>query len=176
MLSFLFLAHFISTLITHVLLACFLKLLKKKTQGFNAQRQEKSSLPLHVEAGVAGREGRGPLEMQPGPETTPRLCKALDSAPGFSAPRGLIASGLANFQLFSASEDQIFLIRNKRFCWDGSCFPQALCKPGQHKLWTLAFQGVSDYGGQESPSGWMKSILSSPVTSALTFKARKETR
>ena len=175
-LSFLFLAHFISILLMDVLLAGFLKLLKKKTHYFQVRRQEKCPLPLHTEAGVGvgGREGGGSWKSSEA--HTLSLCKALESAPAFLAPCGLIASGLANFQLFSASGVQIFLINNKRFCWDQGCFPPSPCKPGQHKLRTLAFQGTSYYGGQESPSWWMKPILSSLVTSVLTFKARKETR
>jgi len=34
------------------------------------------------------------------------------------------------FQCFAVSEEQIFLINNKRFCWDQSCFPPSLCNPG----------------------------------------------
>lgn len=121
------------------------------------------------------RGGSGGVEKVGGTRKYSKAPNAMESAAAFLLA-GLLARGLANFQLFAASEDQIFLINNKRFCWDQSCFPPSLCKPRQHKLCTLAFQGTSYYGGQESPSWWMKSILSSLVTSVLTFKARKETR
>lgn len=83
------------------------------------------------------------MEIQWGPQT-PGLTGVLGSSTAFLLP-GLIA-GLAIFQLFAASEDQIFLINNKRFCWAQSCFPPSLCKPRRHKPCTLAFQGTSYYG------------------------------
>lgn len=119
--------------------------------------------------GGSGRQRRSGAQGNAARPPRPALTGRWPLLPGPSA------SGLANFQLFAA-QNQIFLINNKRFCWDQSCFPPSLCKPRQQELCPLAFQGTSYYGGQESPSRWMKSILSCLVTSVLTFKARKETR
>ena len=170
-------------LLTETLPASFLKLPKKKTHGFNAQ-ETRAVIPPPPNLKARGEQrrlwgARHPACPRPTPPPPPPaaacLSRVLESSPSFLLP-GLIASGLANFQFFAASEDQIFLINNKRFCWDQSCFPPSLCKPRQHRLRILAFQGASYYGGKKSPSWWVKSILSSLVTSVLTFKARKETR
>lgn len=104
--------------------------------------------PSNVEAlGGAGKVG-GTGKCNKAPDSSV-LQERWGSSAAFLLP-GLMA-GLANFQLFAASEDQIFLINNKRFCWAQSCFPPSLCKPRQHKLRTLAFQGTSYYGWQEKP-------------------------
>lgn len=129
--------------------ACFLKLLKKKTHDFKVQDTTEISLPLSIWRLRECRECRGAQGKRAWPQI-PCLAGALVSPTAFLLP-GLVASGLANFQLFAASDDQIFLINNKRFCWDQSCFPPSLCKPQQHKPRTLAFQGTSYYGQQEKP-------------------------
>lgn len=134
---------------------CFSKLLEKKTHTTLKDKiQGKYPLPLlNVEAlGEQGRRGGGGRGGRAGkcslaPDTV--LLERWGPSTAFLLP-GLMA-GLANFQLFAASEDQIFLINNKRFCWAQSCFPPSLCKPRQHELCTLAFQGTSYYGWQEKP-------------------------
>lgn len=178
-LSFLFLARFISMLLMGVLL-WLLEIAEEENTRLSSTEAGEIPLPLYTEAGGGCVQRRcvwGGARGNPArPRSATPRCKALESAPVFPAPCGLVASGLANFQLFSASGDQIFLINNKRFCWDQGCFPPSPCKPGQHKPRALAFQGTSYYGGQESPSRWVRPILSSPVTSVLTFKAGEETR
>lgn len=135
-------------LLTDALPACFSKLLKKKTHDFKGQ--DTREYPSPFQCGGSGRAGKvgGTGKCNKAPDSAV-LQEHWGSSAAFLLP-GLMA-GLANFQLFAASEDQIFLINNKRFCWAQSCFPPSLCKPRQHKLRTLAFQGTSYYGWQEKP-------------------------
>lgn len=140
-------------LLTETLPACFLKLPKKKTHGFNAQ-ETRAVIPPPPNLKAQGEQRRLGGARRPAGPLPPAAClsRVLESSPSFLLP-GLIASGLTNFQFFAASEDQIFLINNKRFCWDQSCFPPSLCKPRQHRLRILAFQGASYYEARKAPLG-----------------------